>query len=432
MRFVSLMDLRAPAVVLDIDVSKNGEGEKSARLAVTRYEGMWCLLRRGDWPLGVVYGDLSADAELRIDHLVDEIGDLVALSRSQRGAFEVPESSEGGHAPSLTVVICTRNRPLGLKNVLGSLTTQRDQNFSVIVVENGDNPASTARILNESGLPDRRCIVETEPGLSRARNRGLAAVQTELVAWLDDDEIADRSWTAQIRRGFAHGAAPVAVCGLMCPAELEYDTQLQFEQYGGFNKGRGVIPEVLRKGTPTVVDPLYPLPTFGAGGNMAFRTCVLREVGGFDPYLGAGTRTCGGEETLVLSHLLAEGLAVLHWPVAITWHTHRRDAVGFRKQMYGCGAGLSAFYTSVVLHDPRQASKLVGLVPHVIHDMRRGADNRRVGNISSEFPRDVLRARRRGYIEGGFMYIYEAARGSVLRRCRWPLSPGSRPEAGGE
>jgi glycosyltransferase involved in cell wall biosynthesis len=432
MRFVSLMDLRAPAAVLDIDVSKNGEGAKAAPLGVTRYEGVWCLLRWGDWPLGVVYGDVSADAQLTIDELVDETGDVMALSRAQRDAFEVPDSSEGRDAPSLTVVICTRNRPLGLKNVLRSLTTQRDPNFSVIVVENGDDPATTTGIVNEIGLPDCRCIVETEPGLSRARNRGLAAVQTELVAWLDDDEIADRSWTAQIRRGFAHEAAPVAVCGLMCPAELEYDVQVQFEQYGGFNKGRGVLPEVLRKGTPTVVDPLYPLPTFGAGGNMAFRTCVLREVGGFDPCLGAGTRTCGGEETLVLSRLLAEGLAVLHWPVAITWHTHRRDVVGFRKQMYGCGAGLSAFYTSVVLHDPRKALKLVGLAPHVVHDMKGGADNRRVGNISTDYPKDLLRARRRGYVEGGFMYIYEVARAWVVRRSRTVLNRGAGLEAGEE
>jgi glycosyltransferase involved in cell wall biosynthesis len=413
MRLVSLMDLRAPAAVLDIDVSKNGEGTTAARLGVTRYEGIWCLLRWGDCPLGVVYGDVSADAELTIEELLDDTGDLIALSRARSAAFEVPERSERRDASSLTVVICTRNRPLGLENVLRSLTTQRDSDFSVIVVENGDDRATTIGILKESGLQDWRCIMEREPGLSRARNRGLAAVQTELVAWLDDDEIAEKSWTAQIRRGFAHSAAPVAVCGLMYPAELEYDAQVQFEQYGGFNKGRGVVPEVLRKGMSTIVDPLYPLPTFGAGGNMAFRTCVLREAGGFDPYLGAGTRSCGGEETLVLSRLLAEGLAVLHWPVAITWHTHRRDVVGFRKQMYGYGAGLSAFYASVVLHDPRQALKLVGLVPHVVHEMKGGADNRRVGNISSEFPRDLLRARRRGYVEGGFMYLYEAARAWV-------------------
>jgi glycosyltransferase involved in cell wall biosynthesis len=426
------MDLKAPVAVLDIDVSKNGAWTKTGRLGVTRYAGVWCLLRWGDWPLGVVYGDVSADAELRLDELVDEMGDLIALSPAQRDAFEVPERSEGRDAPSLTVVICTRNRPLGLKNVLRSLTTQRDRNFSVIVVENGDDRASTTGILKESGLSDWRCIVERERGLSRARNRGLAAVKTELVAWLDDDEIADRSWTAQIRRGFGHGAAPVAVCGLMCPAELEYDAQVQFEQYGGFNKGRGVVPEVLRKGMPTVVDPLYPLPTFGAGGNMAFRTRALRDAGGFDPCLGAGTRTGGGEETLVLSRLLAEGLAVLHWPVAITWHTHRRDFVAFRKQMYGCGAGLSAFYTSVVMHDPRQALKLVGLIPHVVHDMKGGEDNRRVGNISSEFPKDLLKARRRGYVEGGFMYLYEVARAWVVGRCRRPLRPDADLQAGGE
>ena len=49
---------------------------------------------------------------------------------------------------------------------------------------------------------------------------------------------------------------------------------------------------------------------------MAFRTESLHSAGGFDPYLGAGTRTHGCEETRVLSSLLSEGHAILHWPSA--------------------------------------------------------------------------------------------------------------------
>ena len=113
------------------------------------------------------------------------------------------------------------------------------------------------------------------------------------------------------------------MCGVMLPAELESEAQVRFEQYGGFSKGRGMAPEVLRTGTSSVVSPLYPLPAFGPGGNMAFQTELLRAVGGFDPCLGAGTRTHGGEEVRVLSSLLSAGHALLHWPAAITWHTHR-------------------------------------------------------------------------------------------------------------
>ena len=37
-------------------------------------------------------------------------------------------------------------------------------------------------------------------------------------------------------------------------------------------------PFRLIAGTPTVFDPLYPLPNFGAGGNMAFRTEALHAM----------------------------------------------------------------------------------------------------------------------------------------------------------
>ena len=121
-----------------------------------------------------------------------------------------------------------------------------------------------------------RYVVEPRPGLSRARNRALAEADADIVAWLDDDEVADPGWIAWLRHGFAHPARPTAVCGLMLPAEMKTEAQVRFEQYGGFNKGRDLMPEVLRAGTETVRNPLYPLPGFGPGGNMAFRPDAVR------------------------------------------------------------------------------------------------------------------------------------------------------------
>ena len=90
------------------------------------------------------------------------------------------------------------------------------------------------------GLPRWEYLVEPRPGLARARNRALSAVRTDLVAWIDDDEVADPDWVRRLKEGFAHEAKPAAVCGVMLPAELEFEAQVRFEQYGGFNKGRGM------------------------------------------------------------------------------------------------------------------------------------------------------------------------------------------------
>jgi glycosyltransferase involved in cell wall biosynthesis len=330
----------------------------------------------------------------------------------------------------ITVVICTRDRPEGLHVVLESLRRQTDSGFQVLVVDNGSSSPETAAVTTELALPDWEYLVEPRPGLSRARNRGLAAVRTDLTAWIDDDEVADPDWVRRLKEGFAHESRPAAVCGVMLPAELEFEAQVRFEQYGGFNKGRGMVPEVLKAGAPSVTSPLYPLPAFGPGGNMAFRTRLLRAVGGFDPCLGAGTRTHGCEETRVLSSLLSDGQAIMHWPAAITWHLHRREMAALRKQLYGYSAGLSAFYMSTIRSKPSTIIDILRLAPNTIRDLRGGSENLRSGQLPNDFPSDLLKAARRGLLEGGPMYVYEALRnrrqgGSIAQRK--VLTLASRP-----
>lgn len=143
---------------------------------------------------------------------------------------------------------------------------------------------------------------------------------------------------------------------------------------------------------------------------MSFRTEALRSVGGFDPCLGAGTRTQAGEETRVLSLLLSSGQAVLHWPAAVTWHMHRREMAELRKQLYGYSAGVSAFYASMIRSRPWTALDVLRLAPYALRDLRRGSSNLRLGQLPDDFPAQLLKAARRGLLEGGLMYAYEAMR----------------------
>ncbi len=194
----------------------------------------------------------------------------------------------------------------------------------------------------------------------------------------------------------------------MLPAELESEAQVRFEQYGGFNKGRGLSSEVLRAGSPTVMSPLYPLPAIGSGGNMAFRTSSLRSVGGFDECLGAGTRTHGGEETRVFASLLRAGETVLHWPAAVTWHYHRRDMGDLHKQFRGYSAGLSAFLASMVRAEPTVGLDLLRLFPHALRDLGLRRGGVRADQLPADFPRSLLRESRKGLLEGGLCYVQES------------------------
>lgn len=403
MHRIDRKDLRAPARVLDLELA-TVDNDTEEIVDLEQHKTIWCLSRIGGVPQGISFWDVDRDPVISIPVLRDKL-------RTEGGANEPltqGTSRQRTAGPDLTIVICTRDRPTGLRATLVSLQHQTDSEFWVVVVDNGSSSPESAEVFEKLGLPRCEYVFEPRPGLSRARNRGLEVVGTELVAWIDDDEIADTDWVRRLKQGFAHEANPTAVCGVMLPAELEFEAQVRFEQYGGFNKGRGMAPEVLRMGTPSVVSPLYPLPPFGPGGNMAFRTESLRSVGGFDPYLGAGTRTHGCEETRALSLLLSADHAVLHWPAAITWHNHRREMTALRKQFYGYSAGTSAFYASMIRSNPAVAFEVLRLIPHALRDFRRGSENRRSGHLPDDFPSDLLKAARRGLLEGAFMYAYEA------------------------
>ncbi len=401
MRRIDRKGLRAPARVLDIELAAVRPSDEDT-VALDRYDTMWCLSRIDGVPHEVSFWDVTEDAGTALNELRDQLHTGSTISDRPSPEQLGPKRAN----LDMTVVICTRDRPAGLRAALRSLQCQTDPDFAVLVVDNGSD-SSAATVAAELCLPTWEYTVEPRPGLARARNRALGAVRTELVAWMDDDEVADAGWVRALKEGFMHQAAPAAVCGMMLPAELEFEAQVRFEQYGGFNKGRGMLPEVLRMGA-SITSPLYPLPPFGPGGNMAFRTESLRSVGGFDPCLGAGTRSHTGEETRALSLLLLAGQAVLHWPRAITWHTHRREMAALRQQLYGCSTGLSAFYASMIRSKPTLVFDILRLSPYAIRDLRRGDESLRLGQLPEDFPASLLKAARRGLIEGGLIYAYEA------------------------
>lgn len=405
MRPVDRSGLRAPGLVIDLELEPRLAGDSEDEVIDTSgYETAWCLLRRQGLPVGSAFWDVSADGSVEREALREAVN-----------AFICPPppapAPEAAPALELTVAICTRERPDSLRTALESLQRQTDQAFSTLVVDNAPATSATRDLVDGLASPSWRYEVEPAPGLSRARNTALAAVTTPLIAWLDDDETADHQWVARLKQGFAHRCRPDAVSGLMLPAELETEAQVRFEQYGGFNKGRGFATEILSLAAGTVRSPMYPLPNFGAGGNMAFRVRELRDAGGFDRCLGAGTSTHGGEETRAFALLLRNGGTILHWPAAVTWHYHRREMTELRDQFRGYSAGLSAFFASMLLTAPAATTReLVRVLPTAVAHARPGRGNRRIGGLPADFPKDLLRAGRRGFLQGAPAYLRERRR----------------------
>jgi glycosyltransferase involved in cell wall biosynthesis len=288
---------------------------------------------------------------------------------------------------------------------LQSLLAQNYPNFSVLVIDNNPQSDRSRAVVDRIASKTIKYVVEARKGLSLAKNTALEIVGDGIVASIDDDETADPNWLAELARGFYDHPEADAIAGVMVPAELETRAQVWFEQYGGHNKHRGFTPAVFSPDSARTQSPLYPLPPFGSGGNVAFRTRSLARIGGFDLALGPGTPSMSSEDTRVFTDLLRTGGTIAYQPTAVTHHFHRRSTEELQLQMFGYGAGLTAFYASLVLSHPQCVLELIRLLPKIYRDLFTN-ESLRSSDLPSDFPSQMRRAKRRGMLLGPVSYLH--------------------------
>lgn len=269
--------------------------------------------------------------------------------------------------PTVTVAICTLGTHPRLRESVAAVGAQTRADIEILIVDNDPGSGATGRALD--GLEDPRLRVVAEPGrgLSRARNRALACTRTDLVLFTDDDALAAPTWVERLVEPFSRPEVS-AVTGAVLPGELRTPAQRLFEEYVGFGKGDTVVhwsrdarEDLEGIGEPGQHSALFPWTTgrVGSGNNMGFRVDRLRELGGFDEALGAGTATRGGEDLDAFSRVLLGGDVIVYTPFAVVQHFHREEMRQLEEQIWAQGAGMGAVLTKAMLRDPRLVRTLV-------------------------------------------------------------------------
>ena len=247
-----------------------------------------------------------------------------------------------GMLPSIDAIVCTCDRPADLRRCLQSLNETSYVGKTIIVVDNGLQCRATYEVAQRYGA---RYVRERKRGLDFARNAGLEAGESDLVAFADDDVVVDPMWLGSIAGAFRSDEAIACVTGLTMPFELETEAQEMFESYcdGGLRRGYG----------RWVYDRSNVLPAaagrVGAGANMAFRAAVLREIGGFDEALDCGTPAKAGGDSDMFYRVIRRGYKICYEPRALAWHRHRRGMDELRSQLAGYSTAVYAFLTKCVL-----------------------------------------------------------------------------------
>ena len=312
-----------------------------------------------------------------------------------------------------TVIMCTVGSCDMLEDAVRAILAQKHHRFSLVVVDNAPETGQTREKL--ASIDDTRMTIvpASRPGLSRARNRGVLAARGEVIVFTDDDAIVDPNWLTAMIDPFTASPYVAATTGIALPLEERYKPQRWFESRGGFPKdmkprvwAAGDIPEGLEAlGDKGEGGPLFPITTarVGAGVCMAMRRDVLMEVGPFDPALGAGTATRGGEDLDMFARILATGDVIVHTPDALVHHRHRVDEAGLDKQIRGNGSGMAALLTKAIIEKPSVLCTLLGRVPAVLKRLKPGGA--RVAGTDDDTPGSLTRSEIKGFLEGPFLYL---------------------------
>ena len=199
--------------------------------------------------------------------------------------------------PSVSLLICTRNRARALRHTLDSIAETHCPPVSaieLIVVDNGSTD-DTQSVVAGASLPfPVRYVVEPRPGAANARNAALAAARHDILLWTDDDIRVPHDWVGPMMAPIVNGDAQIVAGGVRLAPHLRRSWMEPWHE--------SLLASTEFRFTDR---PLQDV----VGANMAFARSVLEDVPAFDPELGPGALGLS-EESHFVGRLCRQGYRI--------------------------------------------------------------------------------------------------------------------------
>ena len=217
----------------------------------------------------------------------------------------------------ITLIICTYNREKYIGPLLDSIAKNDypTTDYEIVLVDNNctDNTRGVCEQFAEAHRDiTLRYVVETEQGLSAARNKGIKEAKGDIIIYVDDDALVDADYIRIYAEHFASHPETMAAGG---PIEPLYETEEP--------KWMSPYTKALLTAWMNYGDKVreYPNGRYPGGGNAAYRKVVFDQVGMFNTELGRkGSLLLASEEKDIFDKMHALGMQVLYLPTPVLHH----------------------------------------------------------------------------------------------------------------
>ena len=219
----------------------------------------------------------------------------------------------------VSVVLCTHtlDRYDALTEAAGSVLDQTYDDVELVLVSDGDGAVRERMVADFGDREDVRIhLLPENVGLLGARNAGAEVATGDVVAFIDDDAVADGRWIERLVDAY-ESRDRLAVGGRVVPAWLAGRPDFLPEEFywivGVTHRGFGPGGDPRTEGEVRNTN----------GSNISFRREVFLDLGGFDTEIGGrkGDNHLQGGETELCARLRAEyGEDVWYVPDATVAH----------------------------------------------------------------------------------------------------------------
>lgn len=225
-----------------------------------------------------------------------------------------------------TIFICTHNRHKLLKRTLASLNIAqkpKDWTIDLLIVANACTDGTHAFLesykqqsSSDKDLP-MEWVVEPVPGKSHALNRGISLMNSDAIAFVDDDHRVSTQFLQAVCKAFEQHPEINLFCGRILP-DWDGTEPAWVHDEGRYKIYPLPVPHI------DLGDEEKEIPHGGlvpGGGNLALRREVFDTTDGFSAELGPkGHNLAGGEDSDFVLRARNAGHRLRYVPEMIQYH----------------------------------------------------------------------------------------------------------------